>query len=102
MWKGVEACLDEKELGVRPDFGLERWRPMRDEWWRRTERAGDDRLLPLTGYSPDDDNLKELKKQHDDLQLVMRETICVGILTYTVYCQQQDVNNETIGDPDHQ
>ncbi|GIY84892.1 hypothetical protein CDAR_216561 [Caerostris darwini] len=27
----------------------------------------------LTGYSPDDDDLKELKKHHDDLQLAMRE-----------------------------
>ncbi|GIY68557.1 hypothetical protein CDAR_373921 [Caerostris darwini] len=27
----------------------------------------------LTGYSPDDDDLKVLKKHHDDLQLAMRE-----------------------------
>ncbi|GIX67982.1 hypothetical protein CEXT_628441 [Caerostris extrusa] len=27
----------------------------------------------LTGYSPDDDDLKELKTRHDDLQLAMRE-----------------------------
>ncbi|GIY54855.1 hypothetical protein CDAR_75731, partial [Caerostris darwini] len=27
----------------------------------------------LTGYSTDDDDLKELKKRHDDLQLAMRE-----------------------------
>ncbi|GIY89436.1 hypothetical protein CDAR_608301, partial [Caerostris darwini] len=27
----------------------------------------------LTGYSPDDDDLKELKIRHDDLQLAMRE-----------------------------
>ncbi|GIY92810.1 hypothetical protein CEXT_195291 [Caerostris extrusa] len=27
----------------------------------------------LTGYSPDDDYLKELKIRHDDLQLAMRE-----------------------------
>ncbi|GIX79058.1 hypothetical protein CDAR_452001 [Caerostris darwini] len=27
----------------------------------------------LTGYSPDDDDLKELKKHHDGLQLAMRE-----------------------------
>ncbi|GIY78150.1 hypothetical protein CDAR_444781 [Caerostris darwini] len=27
----------------------------------------------LTGYSPDDDDLKELKKHHDDLQHAMRE-----------------------------
>ncbi|GIX88736.1 hypothetical protein CEXT_203741 [Caerostris extrusa] len=27
----------------------------------------------LTGYSPDDDDLKELKIHHDDLQLAMRE-----------------------------
>ncbi|GIX74310.1 hypothetical protein CDAR_88751, partial [Caerostris darwini] len=27
----------------------------------------------LTGYSPDDDDLKELKRRHDDLQLAMRE-----------------------------
>ncbi|GIY61210.1 hypothetical protein CDAR_568111, partial [Caerostris darwini] len=27
----------------------------------------------LTGYSIDDDDLKELKKRHDDLQLAMRE-----------------------------
>ncbi|GIY29985.1 hypothetical protein CDAR_106471 [Caerostris darwini] len=27
----------------------------------------------LTGYPPDDDDLKELKKRHDDLQLAMRE-----------------------------
>ncbi|GIX69819.1 hypothetical protein CEXT_55701 [Caerostris extrusa] len=26
----------------------------------------------LTGYSPDDDDLKELKRRHDDLQLAMR------------------------------
>ncbi|GIY66501.1 hypothetical protein CDAR_386801 [Caerostris darwini] len=27
----------------------------------------------LTGYSPDDDDLKEMKIRHDDLQLAMRE-----------------------------
>ncbi|GIY44185.1 hypothetical protein CEXT_83241 [Caerostris extrusa] len=68
-----------------------------DEWWRRMERDAtmdysfgkvhQERVIrnlwrqrvrhynrrALTGYSPDDDDLKELTIRHDDLQLAMRE-----------------------------
>ncbi|GIX97353.1 hypothetical protein CDAR_178101 [Caerostris darwini] len=32
-------------------------------------------VAALTGYSIDDDDLKQLKKRHDDLQLAMREVL---------------------------
>ncbi|GIY62838.1 hypothetical protein CDAR_89771 [Caerostris darwini] len=46
----------------------------------------------LTGYSPDDDDLKELKKHHDDLQLAMREISKLELCPLTT-CKKHKINN---------
>ncbi|GIY54933.1 hypothetical protein CDAR_612831 [Caerostris darwini] len=43
----------------------------------------------LTGYSPDDDDLKELKRGHDDLQHAMRE--CMRELIWTLIARGKEL-----------
>ncbi|GIY95927.1 hypothetical protein CEXT_206061 [Caerostris extrusa] len=46
----------------------------------------------LTEYSPDDDDLKELKKHHDDLQLAMREASKLELFPLPS-CKKHKINN---------
>ncbi|GIY31686.1 hypothetical protein CDAR_557091, partial [Caerostris darwini] len=46
----------------------------------------------LTGYSPDDDDLKQLKKRHDDLQLAMREVSKLELCPLPS-CKKHKINN---------
>ncbi|GIY70850.1 hypothetical protein CDAR_616501 [Caerostris darwini] len=46
----------------------------------------------LTGFSPDDDDLKELKKHHDDLQLAMREVSKLELCPLPS-CKKHKINN---------
>ncbi|GIY23804.1 hypothetical protein CDAR_386041 [Caerostris darwini] len=46
----------------------------------------------LTGYSPDDDDLKVLKKHHDDLQLAMREVSKLELCPLPS-CKKHKINN---------
>ncbi|GIY87326.1 hypothetical protein CEXT_640581 [Caerostris extrusa] len=46
----------------------------------------------LTGYSPNDDDLKELKKHHDDLQLAMREVSKLELCPLPS-CKKHKINN---------
>ncbi|GIY66090.1 hypothetical protein CDAR_170321 [Caerostris darwini] len=46
----------------------------------------------LTGYSPDDDDLKVLKKHHDDLQLAMREVSKLEFCPLPS-CKKHKINN---------
>ncbi|GIX66972.1 hypothetical protein CDAR_576151, partial [Caerostris darwini] len=46
----------------------------------------------LTGYSPDDDDLKELKRRHDGLQLAMREVSKLELCPLS-FCKKHKIIN---------